>query len=97
METNKKEKVINVGMTDELMTFLNNWTERTLNETKEMTEEKRKIGIEVKLAIAGIAKNEVEKIDKELSELDYNDKDKDMKWFKAIEKLDKISDLVRWF
>ena len=91
METNKKEKVVSVGITEELRNFLNEWTERTMQEAKEFKEEK-KIGIEVKEAIVEIAKNELTKVEKE-----FEENPEDQKWFRLMEKADKISDLVRWF
>lgn len=91
METNKKEKVVSVGITEELRNFLNEWTERTMQEAKEFKEEK-KIGIEVKEAIVEIAKNELTKVEKE-----FEKNPEDQEWFRLMEKADKISDLVRWF
>ena len=86
-----KKKNINFGITDELKNFLNDWTERTFESAENLNKEK-KIGIEVKQAIVDIAKAELEKVETELSKCKDDDK-----WFKLIEKVDKLSDLVRWY
>ena len=86
-----KKKEINFGITDELKNFLNDWTARTFESAENLNKEK-KIGIEVKQAIADIAKAELEKVEMELNKC----KD-DNEWFKLIEKVDKLSDLVRWY
>lgn len=91
-ELTKKSKEVNFGITEELKNFLNDWTDRTLNKSLEITEGK-KIGIEVKEAIVEIAKRELEKVDGELNKRNV----KDDEWYHLIEKVDKISDLVRWF
>ena len=86
-----KKKEINFGITDELKNFLNEWTEKTFESAENLNKEK-KIGIEVKQAIVDIAKVELEKVETELNKC----KD-DAEWFKLIEKVDKLSDLVRWY
>lgn len=86
-----KKKEINFGITDELKNFLNEWTEKTFESAENLNKEK-KIGIEVKQAIVDIAKAELGKVETELSKC----KD-DSEWFKLIEKVDKLSDLVRWY
>lgn len=86
-----KKKEINFGITEELKSFLNDWTEKTFESAENLNKEK-KIGTEVKQAIVEIAKAELEKVETELN----NCKD-DHEWFKLIEKVDKLSDLVRWY
>lgn len=86
-----KKKEINFGITDELKNFLNEWTAKTFESAENLNKEK-KIGTEVKQAIVDIAKAELEKVELELN----NCKD-DHEWFKLIEKVDKLSDLVRWY
>ena len=86
-----KKKEINFGITDELKNFLNDWTERTFESAENLNKEK-KIGIEVKQAIVDIAKEQLEKVETELNKCKDDDE-----WFKLIEKIDKISDLVRWY
>ena len=86
-----KKKEINFGITDELKNFLNDWTARTFESTENLNKEK-KIGIEVKQAIVDIAKAELEKVETELNKCKNDDE-----WFKLIEKVDKLSDLVRWY
>lgn len=86
-----KKKEINFGITDELKNFLNDWTARTFESAENLNKEK-KIGIEVKQAIVDIAKAELEKVETELNKCKNDDE-----WFKLIEKVDKLSDLVRWY
>ena len=86
-----KKKEINFGITDELKNFLNEWTAKTFESAENLNKEK-KIGTEVKQAIVYIAKTELEKIELELN----NCKD-DNEWFNLVEKIDKLSDLVRWY
>ena len=86
-----KKKEINFGITDELKNFLNEWTEKTFESTENLNKEK-KIGIEVKQAIVDITKTELEKVENELNKCKDDDE-----WFKLIEKVDKLSDLVRWY
>ncbi len=81
--TNKKERVINFGATDELMEFLNDSLDRST---------KGKIGTEVKIMTVEIAKREINKIDEQLK----NPKLQDDEWFALVKKLDKITDLTRW-
>lgn len=90
-----KKKEINFGITDELKNFLNDWTTKTFESAEKLNEEKneeKNVGIEVKVAIVEIVKRELEKIEKELNKCDDDDN-----WFKLIEKIDKISDIVRWW
>lgn len=86
-----KKKEINFGITDELKNFLNEWTEKTFESAENLNKEK-KIGTEVKQAIVDITKVELEKVEKELNKCKDDDE-----WFKLIEKIDKLSDLVRWY
>ena len=86
-----KKKEINFGITDELKNFLNEWTTKTF-ESAENLNRTKKIGIEVKQAVVDIAKVELEKVETELNKCKDDDE-----WFKLIEKVDKLSDLVRWY
>lgn len=86
----KKEKVVNFGLTEELMNYLNDLTERSFNKAEEKDE---KPGLGVKRVIAEMAKKEAEKIQKEL---DKDDLSRD-EWFDLMHKLDQISDLVKWY
>ena len=88
----KKEKTINFGITEELKNFLNEWTETTMQEAKDLNGERKEYSKEIKVAIVEIAMRELGKIDKQLSEIDDN-----QEWFRLMEKVDKISDVVRWF
>lgn len=90
METTKKEKVINFGLSDQLMDYLNKALESA---DKQMSEKKEKIGDEIKYAVVEIVKGEVAKIDAVLKKDDLDDQE----WFRLVEKLDKLSDLVRWY
>ena len=85
-----KKKEINFGITDELKNFLNDWTEKTFESVEKI--DGKKIGIEVKQAIVDIAKVELEKIETKLRKCENDDE-----WFRLIEKIDKLSDLVRWY
>lgn len=89
-EISKKQKEINFGITDELKNFLNDWTERAIKTGTE--NESKKLGMEAKKIVIEIVKREIGKIDVELKEC----KD-DNQWFKMIEKIDKLADLVRWY
>ena len=91
MSENKKEKVINVGITKELTDFLDKWTQKSFEEKEEEKEEKP--GLEVKRVIVEMAKKELEKINKEFEKDNITDEE----WDRCIKKADKISDLVRWF
>lgn len=86
----KKEKVVNFGLTEELMNYLNDLTERSFNKAEEKDE---KPGLEVKRVIAEMAKKELEKIQKKLDKDDLSETD----WFDLMEKTNKISDLIRWY
>ena len=90
MESTKKEKTINVGLSTELMDYFNKMLDIAVENSKE---EKGKLGNEVKVTVVEIVKREIEKIDKLLKK---DDLDKD-EWFDAIEKIDKLTDLIRWF
>ena len=87
-----KKKEINFGITDELKNFLNDWTERTFESAENLNKEK-KIGVEAKEMIVEITKTELEKVETELKKDNITDDE----WFRLIEKIDKLSDLVRWF
>lgn len=86
-----KKKEINFGITEELKNFLNDWTERTFESAENLNKEK-KIGTEAKQMIVEITKRELEKVENELKKCDD-----EHEWFKLIEKIDKLSDLVRWY
>ena len=90
METTKKEKVINLGLSDQLMDYLNKALESA---DKQMSEKKEKIGDEIKYAVVEIVKREVAKIDAVLKKDDLDNQE----WFELVEKLDKLTDLVRWY
>ena len=87
-----KKKEINFGITDELKNYLNDWTERTFESAENLNKEK-KIGVEAKEMIVEITKTELEKVETELKKDNITDDE----WFRLIEKIDKLSDLVRWF
>jgi len=87
-----KKKEINFGITDELKDFLNDWTNRTFESAENLNKEK-KIGIEAKQMIVEITKRELEKVDTEL----HKDNITNDEWFRLMDKIDKLSDLVRWF
>lgn len=89
-EISKKQKEINFGITDELKNFLNDWTEKAIKTNE--TNESKKLGMEAKKIVIEIVKREIGKIDLELKEC----KD-DNQWFKLVEKIDKLADLVRWY
>lgn len=88
MSENKKEKVINVGITEELMGFMDKWTQKSFEEKEE-----EKPGLEVKRVIVEMAKKELEKIKKELEKDNITDDE----WDKCFNKIDKISDVIRWY
>lgn len=90
---NKKEKVVNFGLTEALMDYLNNLTERSFNENED---ENKKPGLEVKRVIAEMAKKELEKIQNKLNGLGDDDFSK-KEWFDLMEKANRISDLIRWY
>lgn len=90
METTKKEKVINFGLSDQLMDYLNKALESA---DKQMSEKKEKIGDEIKYAVVEIVKREVAKIDAVLKKDDLDD----LEWSTLVNKLDKLSDLIRWY
>ena len=87
-----KKKEINFGITDELKNFLNDWTNRTFESAENLNKEK-KIGTDAKQMIVEITKRELEKVDTEL----HKDNITDDEWYKLMNKIDKLSDLVRWF
>ena len=92
METKKKE--VTVGVSEDMMNLITNWMNKAIELNEEYKNEKeKKIGDEVKRAIAGIALKELEKIKEEFG----NDNLEDAEWFKLVEKLDKISDLIKWY
>lgn len=86
----KKEKVVNFGLTEELINYLNDLTERSFNKAEEKDE---KPGLGVKRVIAEMAKKEVEKIQKEL---DKDNLSRD-EWFDLMQKANQISELIRWY
>ena len=90
MSENKKEKVINFGLTDELIEYLDKWTKKSFEEKEEKQE---KPGLEVKRVIVEMAKKELEKIKKELEKDDITDEE----WDRCIKKVHKISELVQWY
>lgn len=90
--TVKKEKVVNVGMTDGLMNFLDKWMEKMEAAAKEENKEE-KPGVEVKKLICEMMKGELDKIDEELN----NKKLDDSEWDQLMERVDKISDIVKWW
>lgn len=93
MATNeKKTKEINVGMTDELMDFLNKWMEKATDENKNKSESEQ-LGIEVKRAVAKMAMEQLEKLQKELDKISVTD----AKWSEIIERIDRISDIVLFY
>ena len=87
-----KKKEINFGITDELKNFLNDWTNRTFESAENLNKEK-KIGTDAKQMIVEITKRELEKVDTEL----HKDNITNDEWFRLMDKIDKLSDLVRWF
>ena len=89
-EGKKKEYNVNFGMSEELMNYMNNAMDRM---EKQMENKPEKIGNEVKQMVVDIVKREMTKIDETLSS---DGKITDDKWFKQIEKLDKLADLIRW-
>lgn len=93
METTvKKEKVVNVGMTDGLMNFLDKWMEKMEAANKEENKEE-KPGVEVKKLICEMMKCELNKIDEKLNDKKFDDSE----WNQLMERVDKISDIVKWW
>ena len=90
--TVKKEKVVNVGMTDGLMNFLDKWMEKMEASSKEENKEE-KPGVEVKKLICEMMKGELNKIDEELNNKKLNNSE----WDQLMERVDKISDVVKWW
>ena len=99
--TVKKEKVVNVGMTDGLMNFLDKWMEKMEASSKEEKMEasskeenkEEKPGVEVKKLVCEMMKSELNKIDEELNDKKLDDSE----WNQLMEKVDKISDIVKWW
>ena len=87
MSENKKEKVINVGLTDELIEFINKWME------KNDEEEPEKPALEVKRAIVEIVKTEVEKLKEKFNKENITENE----WEKCVQKLHKLSEVVQWY
>lgn len=87
-EKEVKKKEVKVGITEELKDFLNAWMEKATEEKEE-----KNYSNDIKIAIVNIAERELSKIDEELDK----GKLEDDKWFRLIDKVEKISDLVRWF
>lgn len=85
--TEKKQKEITVGMTEELMGFLDKWME------KEIDNKPEKPGLEVKRVIVEMAKEELEKIKSRMKRINIMDDE----WDKLIDKMHKISELVQWY
>ena len=85
--TEKKQKEITVGMTEELMGFLDKWME------KEIDNKPEKPGLEVKRVIVEIAKEELEQIKSKMKRVNIMDDE----WDKLIAKMQKISELVQWY
>ena len=90
-ESTRKEKVINVGITEELMAFMDKMTEKNSEESDFKKSEK--VGLEVKRVIAEILKKELEKMKKEFEKDNITDEE----WDKLLNKMDKISEVVRWY
>lgn len=90
-ESTRKEKVINVGITEELMAFMDKMTEKNSEESDFKKQEK--IGLEVKRVIAEILKKELEKLKVEFEKDNITDEE----WDKLLKKMDKISEVVRWY
>lgn len=90
-EGKKKEYTVNFGMTEEVRNYLKDAMDRI---DKQIEEKPEKIGNEARRIIVDIVKREISKIDEELAE---NDKMPNDKWFKLMEKLDKLSDIVRFY
>lgn len=90
-ESTRKEKVINVGITEELMAFMDKMTEKNSEESDFKQQEK--VGLEVKRVIAEILKKELEKMKKEFEKDNITDEE----WDKLLKKMDKISEVVRWY
>ena len=94
----KKEKVLSIGVTDELMAFVNNWMEKQekKEEEKEGKEngEDKQMGKECRMRVCEIVKSELEKID---GELNKNKKLTDDEWDVLVKKVDKLSEIVRWY
>lgn len=86
----KKEKVVNFGLTEELMDYLNDLTERSFNKAEKKDEGP---GLGVKRVIAEVAKKEMEKIQKKL---DKDDLSRD-EWFDLMREAEQISDLIKWY
>lgn len=87
MSENKKEKVINVGITEELTDFINKWAERTSEEKPE------KPALEVKRAIVEVVKKEVEKLKEKFNKENITETE----WEKCVQKLHKLSEVVQWY
>ena len=90
-EGKKKEYTVNFGMTEEVSNYLKSMMDKV---DKEINSKPEKIGNEARRIIVDIVKREISKIDEELAE---NDKMTNDKWFKLMEKLDKLSDIVRFY
>lgn len=90
-ESTRKEKVINVGITEELMAFMDKMTEKNSEESDFKKSEN--VGLEVKRVIAEILKKELEKMKNEFEKDNITDEE----WDKLLKKMDKISEVVRWY
>ena len=90
-EGKKNEYTVNLGLTEEVRNYLKDAMDRI---DKQIEEKPEKIGNEARRIIVDIVKREISKIDEELAE---NDKMPNDKWFKLMEKLDKLSDIVRFY
>ena len=90
-ESTKKEKVINVGITEELMAFMDKMAEKNSEESDFKKSEN--VGLEVKRVIAEILKKELEKMKNEFEKDNITDEE----WDKLLKKMDKISEVIRWY
>lgn len=90
MSDNKKEKVINVGVTDEIMEFMEKWTAKSFEENEKKEE---KPGLEVKRVIVEILKKELGKIKEAFEKENITDEE----WDKCVMKTQKISEIVQWY
>ena len=91
MEATKKEKVVNFGLTENMMNFMNGIVEKANKPVENLTE-KEKIADDAKKEISEIIKREVKKVGDELNkETDIN------KRLSLISQLDKLSDVIRFW
>ena len=90
-EGKKKEYTVNFGLTEEVKNYLEKAMDRI---DKEMEEKPEKLGNDVKKIVVDIVKREITKIDDVLV---GSEKITDKEWFNLMEKLDKLTDLVRFF